>query len=524
MIRTPHLLVALGITAMTAGPARAQTVTPTRPPSGAAVRRAAATISESDFRAKLDALAHDSTRGRETPTPELEKATAWVAARFQAAGLRPAGDAGGFLQHFTMRQIRLDSLTTVSVTQDGRTTAWRLGTDIVFAAGGPPPDVRDAPVVLMAGVPTDTLNPFGDVPVRGAVLLHVLAPDQLTGRVLNPLERKADAEGVAAHIVASSIPDEMWAGLRRGSFPQQTLLTDGPPRGGDHQLSAFGVRLTSVAELLRAAGEDPDALLSPAAPLVRAAPGLTVTIAPHQSTLWEATVANVVGVLEGSDPVLRDEAVVFTSHIDHVGLTSGRCRPSRVLPADSICNGADDNASGTVGVIELAEAFATLEPRPARTLVFAAVTAEERGLVGSRFYVSHPVVPLDRTAAVINLDMIARNPPDTAGLVGKDFSSLGAVVDEVLAAHPELNLVVKEHEGVYGASDHYPFAERGVPALFFFSGIHPDLHTAADNPDRADAGQAARIVRLAFYAGLAAANAAERPVWDPEAKAHIVSR
>jgi hypothetical protein len=513
-------LALLTLTAAVAAPALGQTVVTT----DSSFQRAAATITASDFRVKLEALAHDSTRGRETPTPELEKATAWVAARFAAAGLRPAGDAGGFLQHFAMRQVRLDSLTTVTVTYRGRTTTWRLGQDIVFAVGGVPTELRDAPVVLMAGVPSDTLRPFGDVAVRGAVLLHVLAPEQLTGRVLNPLERRADAEGVAAHIVASAIPDEMWAGLQRNSFPQQTLLPGGPPRDSGHRLSAFAVRLESAAELLRAAGEDPATLLTPTTPLVQATPGLRIDIVPHHTVVWEATVANVVGVLEGSDPALRDEAVVFTSHIDHVGVIPGRCRPSRVLPADSICNGADDNASGTVGLIELAEAFAALDPRPARTLVFAAMNAEERGLVGSRFYVAHPVVPLDRTAAVINFDMIARNPPDTVGFVGKDYTSLGAVVDDVLRVHPELRLTAGEHVGMYGASDHYPFAQRGVPALFLFSGEHPDLHTAADNPDRADADQAARIVRLACYVAAVVANAPTRPTWEPSARARVVTR
>jgi Zn-dependent M28 family amino/carboxypeptidase len=124
--------------------------------------------------------------------------------------------------------------------------------------------------------------------------------------------------------------------------------------------------------------------------------------------------------------------------------------------------------------------------------------------------------------AEINLDMIARNPRDTVGFVGKDYTSLGALVDRLLAEHSELGLVSAEHEGRYGASDHYPFAERGVPALFFFSGEHADLHTAADNPDHADVEQAARIVRLAFLAGLEVANAAERPTWKEEPRGRIV--
>jgi Zn-dependent M28 family amino/carboxypeptidase len=150
------------------------------------------------------------------------------------------------------------------------------------------------------------------------------------------------------------------------------------------------------------------------------------------------------------------------------------------------------------------------------------MTAEERGLFGSRFYVEHPLVPLAQTVAVINLDMIARNPPDTAGFLGKDYTSLGHVVDRVVREHPDLGLVPAEHEGRFTASDHYPFVQQGVPALFFFSGEHTDLHTAADNPERADPDQAARIVRLAFLIGISVADAAERPMWDPAALARVV--
>jgi Zn-dependent M28 family amino/carboxypeptidase len=124
---------------------------------------------------------------------------------------------------------------------------------------------------------------------------------------------------------------------------------------------------------------------------------------------------------------------------------------------------------------------------------------------------------------VINLDMIARNPQDTVGLVGKDYSSLGALVDRAAREHPELRLTPKEHEGMYPGSDHYPFAQRGVPALFFFSGEHPDLHAVTDNVDRADTEQATRIVRLAFRVGLEVANTVARPTWDPAARARVVT-
>jgi hypothetical protein len=509
-VATPALLLAQ------ANAARAP-----RRASPTAENRAIETITEADFRAKLGALAHDSTRGRETPSPELDKAAAWIADQFREAGLQPAGGGGGFLQRFQLRHTRLDSLTALVVSGPGHTTRWAIGREVFFLNSSIA-ERRDLPVVLMAGAPADTARPFGDVPVRGAAVLLVVAPSQLRSAVLNPLAQRASAEGVAVFAVLVDAPAERLAQMARRPAPDRWALAEDAAPGADGRLSLYQVRLDAATDLLRAAGEDPATILTPERQGIRPLRGFTVAVAPHDAVLEEPTVANVVGVLEGSDPVLRNEAVLFTGHMDHVGVVGGRCQPSRAAPADSICNGADDNASGTVGVIELARAFATLRPRPARTLVFAAVTAEERGLLGARHYLAHPVVPIDRTVAEINLDMIARNPRDTVGLVGRDYSSLGALVDRVAREHPELRLTPKAHDGAYAASDHYPFAQRGVPALFFFSGEHDDLHEVTDNPDRADAEQAARVVRLAFRVGLEVANTVARPTWDPAARARVV--
>ena len=524
MIRPTRSILLFALAAATPATllAQANAVRAPRRASPAAETRAIETITETDFRAKLGALAHDSTRGRETPSPELDKAAVWIAARFRDAGLRPAGDAGGFLQRFQLRHTRLDSLTTVAFSGPGHTTRWTLGRDIIFL-GGRPSESRDLPVVLMAGVPADSARPFGDVPVRGAAVILVVAANQLRGAVLNPLAQRAMSGGVAAFAVVAEVPTERWAQMASRPAPERWALAGAVERTADARIVAlFQVRHDAATDLLRAAGEDPATVLTPERRGIRPLPGFAFSVALHETTLEEPTVANVVGILEGSDRTLRDEAVVFTGHMDHVGIVGGRCQPSQALPADSVCNGADDNASGTVGVIELAEAFAALRPRPARTLVFAAVTAEERGLLGARHYVDHPVVPIERTAAVINMDMIARNPRDTVGLVGKDYSSMGALVDRVAGEHQELRLSPKEHQGLYPNSDHYPFAQRGVPALFFFSGIHDDLHASADNVDRADSEQAARIVRLAFRVGLEVANAVERPTWNPAARAQVV--
>ncbi len=489
--------------------------------SQADVSGALETITEADFRAKLGAFAHDSTRGRESPSPELEKAAEWVAAQFRNAGLSPGGYAGSYYQPFQMALAQADSLSAMWVSGQGMELEWLFGGDLIYTSHQAPADLGAAPVVVLPGNPQDLSNPFGGVSVHGAVVVHVAQFGDIRGSVLNPLIRAAQGEGAVAWVIVTEIPPEIFEQFLQPTFMPRWTLVGAPP--DQRGMMVFGVRAAAAEELLQRTGEEFTTLAAGAGEGVRALEGVSISFTPHFVAQDQATVANVVGVLEGSDPTLRDEAVVFTSHMDHVGTIADRCRPSEVLPADSICNGADDNASGTIGIIELAEAFAALDPRPARTLIFAAVTAEERGLFGSRFYVDHPIIPLDKTVGEINLDMIARNSPDTVGFVGRNYSSMGALVDQVLAAHPELQLTPVEHEGLYPNSDHYPFAQRGVPALFFFSGIHEDLHSASDNPDRADPEQASRIVRLAFLVGLEVANGATAPTWDPEARDRIVA-
>jgi hypothetical protein len=493
-----------------------------RRPSAASEARALASINETEFREKLGALAHDSTRGRETPSLELAKAAAWVATRFETAGLTAAGDDGSFFQHFALHHTRSQLVATVAGA--GVRHQWTAGRELLLA-GSHPAERHDLPVVLVTGVSPDTAHPFGDQPVAGAAILVVVPPDRLSGAVLNPMAAYADAAGAAVFAVAAEIPAARWAQLsaRQGSM-ERWLLRDVVI--AERHPTMFQLDYQAAAALLRSLGEDPAALLAAGGHRARLVPGVTLSLAVSDTVLEQAEVANVVGMIEGSDPVLRDEAVLFSAHLDHVGVieAGGRCNAARDLPADSICNGADDNASGTVGVIELAEAFAQLSPRPARTLIFAAFTAEERGLLGSYFHASHPVVPLARTAAVINMDMIVRSEPDTVYSIGHHYSTLGTLVDGIARAHPELRLTVVNESESYAQSDHYPFAQQGVPALFFNSGRHPDLHTAADNVERANIEQGTRILQLVFRTGLEVASARERPVWNAAAQAKVVVR
>jgi Zn-dependent M28 family amino/carboxypeptidase len=229
---------------------------------------------------------------------------------------------------------------------------------------------------------------------------------------------------------------------------------------------------------------------------------------------------NVVGLLEGSDPVLKQEYVVFSAHMDHVGVGRPDAR------GDSIYNGADDDASGTAAVMELAEAFGQLHPRPKRSLLFLTVSGEERGLWGSSFFTSHPPVPIAQMVADLNLDMVGRNWRDTIVAIGRQHSDLGSTLARVNAAHPELHMTAIDdlwpEERFYFRSDHYNFARRGVPILFFFNGVHDDYHRPSDEPAKIDAEKESRIVKLVFYLGLDVANAPERPRWNPESFRQIV--
>ena len=226
---------------------------------------------------------------------------------------------------------------------------------------------------------------------------------------------------------------------------------------------------------------------------------------------------NAIGILTGSDPILRNEYIVVSAHMDHVGVNGANVK-------DSIYNGADDDASGTAGVLALAEAFAQAPPK--RSIIFLTVSGEEHGLWGSAWFVENPPVPVERMVADLNLDMIGRNWKDSIVVIGIEHSDLGHTAALAAAAHDELGISLMRdpwpQENFFGRSDHYNFARRGVPALFFFNGVHDDYHQPSDSPDKIDAEKESRVVRLIYQVGLAVGNAASRPKWDPESYKKIV--
>jgi hypothetical protein len=230
----------------------------------------------------------------------------------------------------------------------------------------------------------------------------------------------------------------------------------------------------------------------------------------------KGTAPNVVAVLRGRDLALAGQYVAVVAHMDHVGV---RPRPG---VSDSIFNGADDNASGTAGLLAIAEAFAGQAPRPRRSVLFLAVSGEERGLLGSSYFVQWPTVPLDSIVALVNLDMIGRNRPDSVYLNGWGKSAVAELVRQIAASTPGLGLAVgpdPEDRPITPAdSDHYPFQRRGIPYAFFYTGAHPDYHRAGDEPERVDADKAARVARLAYLTLQSLADSPGRPAWDTDAR------
>jgi hypothetical protein len=263
------------------------------------------------------------------------------------------------------------------------------------------------------------------------------------------------------------------------------------------------------------------------APVITDAPeGVFATVKVSSSVVSEVSAPNVVAMVRGTDPVLRDEYVVFSGHMDHVGTDGDGVGGCAAKGSDKICNGADDDGSGTTGVLSIAEALANLKGHTKRSIVVLNVSGEEKGLLGSAYFAEHPTLPLGKVVADINLDMIGRNNPDSIVVIGKEHSDMGQTLARVQAAHPELHLIAADDiwpaENFYSRSDHFNFARKGVPILFFFNGVHPQYHQADDEVKLIDTSKLARVAQLAFYLGVDIANSTTKPQWNPESYQTIV--
>jgi hypothetical protein len=451
--------------------------------------------------------------GRAAGTPGADRAAAYLATEFRRAGLRPAGDAGGFLPPFeVLTGVRLADGTAVEVmapgaaprtfpggtaflpftfSSDGDVTA-----DVAFAGYGITAlplghddyaglDVRGRVVLVMTGEPRET-DPRG--PFRPAEHFHYT---ELRHKVLNAREHGA----AAVIVVENPVRADRLAALR-GATPSWGIVAVSARRQvADALLAPAGLDLAG----LRARIEQTRAPASRLLPGVRARIRLTLL-------RDRGTTANVVGTLPGTDPALAAEAVVVGAHYDHLG----RGSPFSLAPdrGDAIHPGADDNASGTAALLGVAEAMAR-GGAGRRSIVFVAFSAEELGLIGSTHYVGQPAVPLDRTVAMVNLDSVGRLRDGRLHAMGVDTGQgLRDLVEEAARGLP-VQLTLRG-DGI-GSSDHTAFLNRERPVVFFFTGPHADYHRPSDTWNKIDADGLRTVATVAYRVVRALADRDERP-------------
>ena len=475
--------------------------------------KAAESILPADVRRHVGVIADDSMGGRATPSPGLDRTAEYVASEFKRFALRPAGDDGSFIQRYPLDRVKIDrERSYASFTHEGVTVKALASRDLLYLSGGRTGSPISAPLFLAGGALDSAA--LGGLPVEGKIVMVVTGArnSNLTGRnrfLLGLLARRP-----AAVVIVSST-DTLAFARQVASQGRERLALGAGGMGGPPIVTVHERRVTA---LLDAAGVELASLRAGADVAARDIPAVRVTVSVRDEGS-SPSAPNVVGILEGSDPVLRDEYVLFSAHMDHVGTNAA-------AKGDTIWNGADDDASGTAGVIELAEAFSRPGARPRRSLVFVTVSGEEKGLWGSDYFAANLPMPAGQVVAALNMDMIGRNWKDTIVAIGKEHSDLGATLDRVNAAHPELGIHAVDdlwpNENFYYRSDHFNFARRGIPVLFFFNGTHPDYHQPGDSPDKIDAEKEARILRLIYHLGAAVANADGRPKWKPESYKRIV--
>jgi len=319
----------------------------------------------------------------------------------------------------------------------------------------------------------------------------------------------------------------------RGAFDPRPRTADGrsvrataPRQVIDETTSIpdFSISDAAAQKLLSITGKTPSELQAAIdgdlRPASQPLPNTEVTMSTAVAHAEHGKSANVVGLLEGSDPALKSETVILSAHYDHLGVHNGQ-----------VYRGANDNASGSVAVMELARMFARDRPRPKRSLLFIVFGSEEESLSGSFYYAEHPLRPLDTTRAVVNLDMIGRDeahipqsrgvvdiPADTSNelnLVGTFYSpDLQALILEA-NRHTGLELSTKfdrDHDlNVLYRCDHFPFLVHGVPAVWFFGGFHPGYHEPIDTVDRLDFPKLEKVVRLAYWTARSIADGKNTP-------------
>lgn len=450
-------------------------------------------------------LASDERGGRFTTSKGQQDTVKYIAEHFQRLGLKPLGDRKGFVQHYPLQRTFLDAAGTSLSFADERITD---GLAVLPSSPGDRVNIAGRFAWCGNGSPDQLAKGGlkGRIPVvvldrapRGAAGTAV-ADAAALNRVAD-IGRKLAAEGAAAAVVG--LLDDQ--GAFANTLNYGGLLPDHPVlqfEGKGRDAAKTSIPLLFLdrrnTERLRQAlgrGEESAGDTEP-----KLSGRLQITVKADT----KANGSNVVALLEGRSR--KQEAVVFSAHHDHIGVR---------LDGDPF-NGADDNASGTAGLLEIAEAFAKGPQRPERSVIFLSVSGEELGLWGSEYFAKNPTWPLDRIAANVNIDMIGRAGSDgDLTVIGvtpsPGHAAFSTMVRDAIGLAERMGIRCTSADTYYQRSDHYNFATRGIPVVFFCDGEHPDYHQVTDHADKLDYPRMEAVARLAFWTGWLVGEARERP-------------
>jgi Zn-dependent M28 family amino/carboxypeptidase len=507
--------------------------------------------------AHIKVLASDEFEGRAPGTKGEELSVKYITDQFKQIGLKPGNPDGTYTQEVPLAGIRSE-LTMSFVTGD-KTIDLKYPDDFVASSARLQSEIKiDNSNVVFVGygvvAPEYGWDDYKNVDVHGKTLLMLIGdppiPDPKDSSKLDEKMFKGKAmtyygrwtykyeiaakKGAAAAVIIHQTESAGYPySVVRTSWGKENYEIDSPNKNRDAVGARSWIALDAAKKLLVDCGQDYDALKKSA--ITKEFRPVTLKAKANidiKQQLRSFKSHNVIGKLDGSDPKLRDEYVIYTAHWDHLGRHSE-------LQGDQISNGAIDNASGVASAIELAAAFTKLNPPPKRSLLFMATTAEEAGLLGAKFYALHPLYPLENTLADINIDTV--NPWGKTRDI-EDLSNNNSTLDDLLAAAAkgngrEMKPNSQPEKGSFYRADHFEFSKRGVPSLYTgggtnFIGKPPQFgqqkkddytahhyHQVSDEVDpNWDLSGAVQDIQLLFEVGYQVANGDKFPEWRPESE------
>ena len=490
----------------------------------------AATITPEDMYRHLSYLASDELQGRETGEPGLDLAAAYLADQLAALGYPAVGEDDGYFQSIAFQRQRWDKMELTVAGEDLR-HGFDFYSDPLTNQPLPRVDIEEL-IFLGYGIDDDNYSDYEGQDVRGKdILIFGGEPQDDDGNYLSTgtsepgiWAEDTDAKLKAAHangarlvfVVDPNFRDNL-AEVRRRVINARGMQMVDALAAQEQRANSIFISTDLARRLL---GRTFRKVVKARKKIVKKRRPFAVTIPvdvrvsqmPDQRSLRGV---NVLGYLEGSDPELKDELLVVSAHFDHIGMRG-----------DVVFNGADDNGSGTTTVLELAQAFMEAKRNghgPRRSIAFMWVSGEEKGLLGSKYYVNHPIFPLEQTIANINIDMVGRvdekheDNPEYIYVIGSNRLStdLHDINEAANAEYTQLELdytynAEDDPNRFYYRSDHYNFAERGIPAIFFFNGTHDDYHQATDTVEKINFDKMSKIGQLVFHLAWDLTNRDER--------------